>query len=158
MEEIEVGEYVRTKNGYIEKIKEFIPHYTKGKRPGKSEKVVENYLLMGTKQCELIESIDYSIPPCYPTDEELEKIKKHIVKHSKNIIDLIEVGDYVNEYKVRGKTNEKVVVDYYCYSEELAGGNWLTFYKDNIKSIVTKEQFANMQYKVGEREYERDKV
>ena len=73
-----------------------------------------------------------------------------IIKHSKNIIDLIEVGDYVNGYKVRGKTNEKVVVDYYCYSEELAGGNWLTFYKANIISIVTKEQFASMEYKVKE--------
>lgn len=72
------------------------------------------------------------------------------IKHSKNIIDLIEVGDYVNGYKVRGKTNEKVVVDYYCYSEELAGGNWLTFYKANIISIVTKEQFASMEYKVKE--------
>lgn len=73
-----------------------------------------------------------------------------IKKHSKNIIDLIEEGDYVNGYKVRGKTNEKVVVDYYCYSEELAGGNWLTFYKANIISIVTKEQFASMEYKVKE--------
>lgn len=73
---------------------------------------------------------------------------ENIVKHSKNIIDLVEVGDYVNGYKVRGKTNEKVIVDYYCYSEELAGGNWLTFYKDNIKSIVTKEQFKNIEYKV----------
>ena len=56
----------------------------------------------------------------------------------------------MNGYRVRGKTYEKVVVDYYCYSEELAGGNWLTFYKDNIKSIVTKEQFTQIQYVVGE--------
>lgn len=54
----------------------------------------------------------------------------------------------MNGYKVRGKTNEKVVVDYYCYSEELAGGNWLTFYKDNIKTIVTKEQMQSIEYRV----------
>ena len=46
---------------------------------------------------------------------------------------------------------EKVVVDYYCYSEELAGGQWLTFYKDNIKSIVTHEQFTSLEYKVEEK-------
>lgn len=76
---IEVGEYVRTKKGLIEKINDFIPHYTKGKRLGKSEEVIENYLSMGRNQRKFIESIDYSIPPCYPSDEEWEKIKKHIV-------------------------------------------------------------------------------
>ena len=61
-DKIEVGEYVRTKKGLIEKIKEFIPHYTKGKREG--QEVEENFLLMGEKQCEFIENIDYRIPPC----------------------------------------------------------------------------------------------
>ena len=84
-DKIEVGEYVRTKKGLIEKIKEFIPHYTKGKREG--QEVEENFLLMGEKQCEFIENIDYRIPPCYPSDEEWEKIKKHIVKHSKQLIE-----------------------------------------------------------------------
>lgn len=37
MEEIEAGEYIRTKEGLIEKIKEFIPHYTKGKRVGQGK-------------------------------------------------------------------------------------------------------------------------
>ena len=67
---------------------------------------------------------------------------------SPNIIDLIEVGDYVNGWKVRGKTSEKVVVDYYMYSEQLGEGQWLTFYKDNIKSIVTHESFNSIKYEV----------
>lgn len=64
------------------------------------KEVVENYLRLQRNQCDFIESIDYSIPPCYPTDEEWEKIKSHIIKASYNIIDLIEVGDYVNGYKI----------------------------------------------------------
>ena len=68
----------------------------------------------------------------------------NIIKSSSNIIDLIEVGDYVNGHKVTafmydGKNNRiGVVVD----SEQWA-------YDDNeIKSIVTKEQFENMEYKL----------
>lgn len=91
-DKIEVNEDVRTKEGLIEKIKKFIPHYTKGKRNG--QEVEENYLLMGKEQCKFIESIDYSIPPCYPSDEEWEKIKKYIVKHSKQLIDLIEIRGF----------------------------------------------------------------
>ena len=81
MEEIEVGEYVRTKEGLIEKIKKINPHYTKGKREG--QEVEENYLLMGQEQCKFIESIDYRIPPCYPSDEEIEKIAQKVLELQK---------------------------------------------------------------------------
>lgn len=68
-----------------------------------------------------------------------------IVKHSSNIIDLIEVGDYVNGKEVIGKFYEeslKVLIldtrlNAKCRSED-------------IKSIVTKEQFALAEYKVKE--------
>lgn len=69
-----------------------------------------------------------------------------ILKASNNIIDLIEVGDYVNGYKV-----------YYCYcaDEDMTGlfidtenkRIWLDK-PSQIKTIVTKEQFESMQYKV----------
>lgn len=145
MEEIQVGEYVRTDKGYIEKIKDFKPHYTKGKRIGKDEEVIENFLLMGAKQCKLIESIDYSIPPCYPSDEELEKIKKHIIKHSKNIIDLIEEGDYVNGCKVHS-VDEDCVTVYLEVGESAIDYNYI-FAKD-IKSIVTREMYESIKYEV----------
>lgn len=99
---------------------------------------------MGTKQCELIENIDYSIPPCYPSDEELEKIKKHIVKHSSNIIDLIEVGDYVNGSLVL----DNVANMYLLVSSSDFNNNKIFDYM--IKSIVTKENFKNNSYKVVE--------
>lgn len=61
-----------------------------------------------------------------------------IVKHSKNIIDLIEVGDYVNRYPV-------VEVD--AFKDWVDIGDEVLRERD-IKSIVTKEQFASMEYKL----------
>lgn len=76
-------------------------------------------------------------------------IKEHnILKASHNIIDLIEVGDYVNGIEVTSvrKTVEGNIL---IGLEDMFG-----FTKfDNeyeIKSIVTKEQFESMSYKVGE--------
>lgn len=140
---MKVGEYCRTDRGYITKISDFKEHYTKGKRLGLKEEVVENFLLLDDKQCEIIESIDYSIPPCYPSDEELEKIKSHIIKSSPNIIDLIEEGDYVNGWRVMLKND-----DYFFVGDENEG-TWHLLLED-IKSIVTREMFENIEYKVKE--------
>ena len=64
---------------------------------------------------------------------------KNNLKASHNIIDLIEVGDYVNGYEVTSK------------DQFLGFGNHDWYMLDNeIKSIVTKEQFESMSYKVGE--------
>ena len=134
-DKIEVNEYVRTKNGLIGKIKEFIPHYTKGKREG--QEVEENFLLMGQEQCKFIESIDYRIPPCYPSDEEWEKIKKYIVKHSKQLIDLIECGDYVNGELITDKWVTRISSIRSNFSEE------------DIKTILIKESYIANCYKVG---------
>lgn len=68
---------------------------------------------------------------------------EEIVEHSKNIIDLIEVGDYVNGkliHKIDKRPN-------YCY---LYYGNCKTFVDYQIKNIVTKERFARESYKVEE--------
>lgn len=62
---------------------------------------------------------------------------------SSNIIDLIEVGDYVN--------GKRVIKN--CLED---GGNIILFEdglcatNDEIKSIVTREMFESMEYKVGE--------
>ena len=58
-------------------------------------------------------------------------------KSSHNIIDLIEIGDYVNGYEVTSK------------DQFLGFGNhdWYMT-NDEIKSIVTREQFEAMEYKV----------
>jgi len=67
--------------------------------------------------------------------------QSEIIKSSPNIIDLIEVGDYVNGHKITGKSNLNIL---YTYDEQVM----LT--SKNIKSIVTKEQFSCMEYKIGE--------
>ena len=54
-------------------------------------------------------------------------------KSSPNIIDLIEVGDYVNGILVTIRMIDN-----------------LEMYFNDIKSIVTKEQFKSMEYKVKE--------
>lgn len=69
---------------------------------------------------------------------------RKVIKASHNIIDLIEVGDYVNG----------LVVTRICFDEE-TGERYLNMYgsisdwnNEDIKSIVTKEQFESMKYKV----------
>ena len=62
-----------------------------------------------------------------------------ILKHSENIIDLIEVGDYVNSELI---TQAKY--DLFINSD------FKEKYAKNIKSIVTKEQFEIIKYKVGD--------
>ena len=79
---------------------------------------------------------------------------KNIVKHSKNIIDLIEEGDYVNGYKVvksnlESKKHGKYV-DVYCPSQNLKLEFLEHVFAEQIRTIVTKEQFAQMQYLVKE--------
>ena len=84
--------------------------------------------------------------------------KKNVLKSSFNLIDLIEVGDYVNGNKVTGLGFDKLLLHcktIECHQEDLSRGyEGVTFvYTNNdIKNVVTKEQFEVMKYVV-----ERDK-
>lgn len=64
---------------------------------------------------------------------------KVAVKHSFNIIDLIEEGDYVNGRFV------EFVHDEYNYIEVDSSDDDVIYEKD-IKTIVTKEQFKSVEY------------
>lgn len=73
-------------------------------------------------------------------------IEDHDVVASFNIIDLIEVGDYVNGLPVfktieYNGTYEKYIELY---------GSCSDWENEDVKTIVTKEQFEQMKYKVGE--------
>ena len=121
-EEIEVGEYVRTKDGIIAQI----------------------------------ESIDYE-DKVYEFDSAIytnvfgftsmslgnnEMFQKIIVKHSKQLINLIEVGDYVNGKEVieiRKINEKKYLITSYCPQD---------YIKTNIKRILTKEQIEANCYEV----------
>lgn len=83
--------------------------------------------------------------------EEINYIEKiDIIKASYNIIDLIEVGDYVNGYYVTTACSDCCSLGS-IYIAEIDGlGLKKKLYEKDIKSIVTKEQFESMSYKVGE--------
>ena len=114
-DKIEVGEYVRTDKGKIGKVVEI--------------------RLGFNKDLQLYQDI-------YILDNGLWTILDYIVKHSKQLIDLIEVGDYVN-----GKLIHKIDRgSNYCY---LYYGNCKTFVDYQIQKILTKESYMANCYKVG---------
>ena len=70
-------------------------------------------------------------------------------KHSDSIIDLVEKGDYVNDYKILEIVKGfKVIVD--KLELNTRDGNYYLkqFTNNEIKSILTKEQYENNCYKV----------
>jgi hypothetical protein len=83
---------------------------------------------------------------------EKENINK-ITKSSYNIIDILEVGDYVNGYiaeEIKRGYDGKIWIDNGTrgYDE---GGEYIIWKRnEDIKSIVTKERFKNMEYRIGE--------
>ena len=82
---------------------------------------------------------------------ENDNIKNTITKSSPDIIDLIEVGDYVNGYLVYKIKENCVMVGYKCFKTEFNNEEdflYQTIYANEIKSIVTKEMFANAEYRV----------
>lgn len=118
---IEVGDYVRLKNGkiaQIENINDF-------REP--SMKYVLDFQMADLLFC---------------GDEVL---KQQIVKHSKNIIDLIEEGDYVNGNRIDIVEKDENGHVYYLQNTELPAVN-----KNEIKTILTKEQYEANCYKVEE--------
>lgn len=92
--------------------------------------------------------------------------KKYMVKSSPNIIDLIEVGDYLNGFRVNeierdntntiikiGNSTFNVLENEEIYTPSNDNNNGYTKI-EKLKSIVTKEQFESMEYKVGDKENE----
>lgn len=123
-DEIEVGEYIRSKDGYIDKVERIVY----------DELEKKNYYA-----CE--RSVMAS------------GFKEDIAKHRKNIIDLVEVGDYVNGYIVldvmedmqTGEIHLEMPMNY--TNKELGD---CTIYNKDIKSLVTKEQFESVEFRVEE--------
>lgn len=116
---MKVGDYVRTKNK--------APF-----EPSQIGKITDMKKDVGYKNQYFI-TLDHNLPTTY----NFHIYSEDVVKSSPNIIDLIEVGDYVNGYEVTSK------------DQFLGFGNhdWYMT-NDEIKSIVTKEQFKNIEYEV----------
>ena len=119
--EIEIGEYVRTKDGIIDKIKTINKYGTVTKYDDKEDKI--------------------SVATNYYINSGLEVNEDDIVKHSKIISEIIEIGDYVN-----GKRIHKIDKGQnYCY---LYYENCKTLVDYQIKTILTHEQYEQNCYKV----------
>ena len=75
----------------------------------------------------------------------------NFIKSSPNIIDLIEVGDYVNGNKIIKISNDHCGRTILIYGFD--DGDFqcaLAIYQSDIKSIVTKECFESMEYRIGD--------
>ena len=124
---IEVGEYVRFKSGKISKVTEV--------------RYAEDYKKQFKKPNRLLNYIKDK----YWVDNQCGSwTDMTIVKHSKNIIDLITKGDYINGIKV-------IQIFYDKKTDMLVPitADRREFYNPEIiNSIVTKEQFRNMEYRL----------
>ena len=113
---LEVGQFVRTKDGIIDKV------------------IIDYNGHCASPNCECKHII------CAKNYYDEDKI----VKASYNIIDILEVGDYVNGHRVEeiDFDDEEIFTDseYYCGIVEFC----------NIKSVITHEQMEQMAYKVGD--------
>ena len=71
-----------------------------------------------------------------------------MIKHSKQLIDLIEVGDIVedeyNKYEVAFVKDDKIYCNDYNLDDSL-----ITLREQDIKAILTKESYMANCYKVG---------
>ena len=130
---LEEGMYVRTKEGLIAKYTgyekdEENAEYNKYQFDGKIYWYYEYY-------------------NNYVYEENFQEwFEEKVIKVGHDITDLISVGDYVNGYRITLIHETKAVV----YVEDEKGYLIKSFGKEDIKSIVTKERFENMCYKVGE--------
>lgn len=76
--------------------------------------------------------------------EELNIPNNEIVKASYNIIDILEIGDYVNGHEVKFKQSGVKRID--IGEDE----NYVWLNEKDIKSVITHEQMEQISYKVGE--------
>lgn len=123
--DIEVNEYVRTKDGYIAKCIEIDTDFSVC---GFDNTIRKNY---GDK-------FDFLY---------LEDIAKCVVKHSKQLIDLIEIGDIVNGKEVLDIHKPR---DLWEPTEIRVDSRYTNFIlAEDIKTILTKESYMANCYKVG---------
>lgn len=134
---LEVGMYVRFKKGkitYIRRLLEVIHNYEE----------FNVYRTVG-------EYFDYEEKDYF----DIVYPDEIIGNPSYNIIDLIEVGDYVNGMKVSrvsGTRYDKNDLHCYCDDNFKYNNNYelkqVMISAKDIKSVVTKEQFESMEYEV----------
>lgn len=127
--EIKVGEYIRTKNGIISKVTDILSGY-----------------------CIDCDNDVFDIGNGTMMEIPWEYIEEYVIKHSKNIIDLIEAGDVI-ECSINSLYSKTIKVREYI--EPRTNTKYLGVDGFNIKNckvhkIYTKEQLEEIGYKVKE--------
>lgn len=84
----------------------------------------------------------------YRYENTMGDFQMSIVKHSKQLIDLIEVGDIVNEYRVKAVYLEGAT-KYIKLSNSYENGQGIRTYEEDVKTILTRERYMVNCYKVG---------
>lgn len=74
--------------------------------------------------------------------------ESEIKSHSENILDLIEVRDFINGLRILDLERKEDTI-FACIAKVGVKEIWRTFYKEDIIDIVTKEQFEREKYIVG---------
>lgn len=127
MKKIRVNEYVKTKDGRIAQIKSI------------------DYEAEIYRFDRIIYINDFSMKEDVLYNNEM--FKNLIVKHSKQLIDLIEVGDFVNGVEV---LDIHIPRDLWKPIEIRVDSRYMNFIlAEDIKTILTKEQMEANCYKVG---------
>lgn len=136
---IEIGMFVRTKDGIV----------------AKCDEIIKEFDISFDR--DVFKAFDNHNPDCMEIP--WKYINEYIKKYSFNIIDVIEIGDYVNGHKVidiieadvygdEELTDRQIITEYTSYSAQ----NKTILNNADINQVVTKEQFESMKYVV-----ERDK-
>lgn len=124
---IEVNEYVRNEDGYIWQIK-------------KTKDLDNIFIDEDGKVKEIAGETVFG-----------DDVIVEITKHSRDIIDLVEVGDYVNGNKVISVDYDVINDKTECIELDLNNNYQYNFISAReIKTIITKEQMASIEYKVEE--------
>ena len=127
--EIEIGEYVRTSDG---KIGKFIRIEF-----DEVDESLKWYVFLGKDK--------------FGIEREIYRLKPYIVAHSKNIIDLIEKGDFVNGYYCKYITDINTGEKHLC-NYDLNVMQWIPLKDIDVwYNILTKEQYMNNCYVLEEK-------
>lgn len=124
MEEIKVGEYVRTRDGVIAKVTDVLKEY-----------------------CIDCDNDVFDLNNGPMMEIPWEYIEEYIVKHSFNIIDLIEIGDILtikegNDICYIGLKKDTITVTYEELKEQIENGSC------ELLEILTHEQYERNCYRL----------
>ena len=136
--ELKENMYIRTKDGHIDKI--LLVEYAEEKRQQYPNHPSKKYW----RDKILLLKAGYW------------RTTQNIIKASYNIIDILQVGDFVNGNEVmeadwineNGEYEEGLAFPMYASDDLDVIENWLPLRCVDIKSIVTKEQMESMSYEV----------